>query len=264
LSNDLASAPFYVRGQTLNHLDEDRNHEFKAHRQLSDLDLSEAGTVYGRVAKDSVVGKVRIKRGSLSPYICGMLNTREKGRMFLGVTDDGRVGGLMMSSYQMDHFELALTDLLARYTPPVPADAVRIAFIPVKENASEKFRADPLGFRTRSNRRHVLRNSRYCWCDLNSLAAAEKGALHNFYVIELIFLPAPADAAATVVYDNEQGKAFMRGFGSNRKLRGREIARIKNGGGGGDGGTVAASKPDDSSDPEDLHFNEEDFFSLSE
>ena len=83
--------------------------------------------------------------------------------MFLGVTDQGYVSGFMLSSYQMDHFELALADLLARYTPPVPAEAVRIAFVPVKESAGDKHRVDPLGFRIKPNRRHVLRNSKYCW-----------------------------------------------------------------------------------------------------
>jgi len=266
VSNELASAPFYVRGQILNNLDEDRNHEFKAHRQLSDLDLSGADTVFGRFSKESVVSKMKIKRRSLSPYICGMLNTRERGRMFLGVTDQGYVSGFMLSSYQMDHFELALADLLARYTPPVPAEAVRIAFVPVKESAGDKHRVDPLGFRTKPNRRHVLRNSRYCWCDLNSLAALEKGGMYNFYVIEIIFMPAAATSPTTVVYDNEQGKAFMRGFGSNRKLRGSEIARIKNGvgGGGSIGDCQVLSRPVDSSDTEEPQFKDEDFFSLSE
>ena len=105
-------------------------------------------------------------------------------------------------------------------------------------------------------------------CDLNSLAALEKGGMHNFYVIEIIFMPDAATSPVTVVYDNEQGKAFMRGFGSNRKLRGSEIARIKNGlclGGGGDGDCQELSRPvDTESDTEEPHFNEEDFISLSE
>jgi len=241
-SPDLGSVPFYVRGQSLEHLEEDRNNEFKAHRQLSNLEMSEADMVFARYDQESRVKKMGIRRKSLSPYICGMLNTGEGGRMYLGVTDQGFVAGLMMSQYQKDHFELALADLLARYTPPVPSDAVRIVFVPVKESQDQKFRADPLGFRTKANRRHVLRNSKYCWCDLNSMAALEKGLMHNFYVIEIIVLARAAvnaalhtatgrPSAAAVVYDNEEGKAFMRGFGSTRKLRGREIIRMKNGGG---------------------------------
>ena len=35
VSNELASAPFYVRGQILNNLDEDRNHEFKVSKARS-------------------------------------------------------------------------------------------------------------------------------------------------------------------------------------------------------------------------------------
>lgn len=239
-SPNLGSVSFFIRGQSMKHLEEDRNNEFKAHRQLSDLEMSEADLAFGRFDKESMVKKVPIKRKSLSPYICGMLNTGEGGRMYLGVTDQGRVAGLMMSQYQKDHFELALADLLARYTPPVPSHAVRIAFVPVKESDEEQFKADPMGFRTKANRRHVLRNSKYCWCDLNSMAALEKGMMHNFYVIEIIVMPGgnavPAgtgcDTPANIVYDNEEGKAFMRGFGSTRKLRGREIMRMKNGGRG--------------------------------
>ena len=106
----------------------------------------------------------------------------------------------------------------------------------------------------------------YLRCDLNSLAALEKGGMYNFYVIEIIFMPAAASSPATVVYDNEQGKAFMRGFGSNRKLRGSEIARIKNGvgGGGSIGDCQVLSRPVDSSDTEEPQFKDEDFFSLSE
>ena len=38
VSNELASAPFYVRGQILNNLDEDRNHEFKVSKARSTKD----------------------------------------------------------------------------------------------------------------------------------------------------------------------------------------------------------------------------------
>jgi len=274
LSPELRSVDFYVRNQILA-LEEDIIHEFKAHRHLSDQDLSGKSTVFARDDDEDCPEKVKYLRRSLSPNICGFLNSGRGGRMYLGVTDAGEVLGFMMSQYQKDHFDIALADLLSRYTPPVPKDLVRIAFVPVKEADTDQFRKDPVGFRIRADKRHILRNSRYCWCDLNSMAGVEKGMMHNFYVIEIIFAAwgrhnhqqqrqQLTATNGTVVYDNEEGKAFMRGFASCRKLRGREIARLRN---GEDSDPIIKSKTtaDICHGLKNTHLDaEEEFFSLGE
>ena len=52
--------------------------------------------------------------------------------------DDGRVDGLMMSLYQMDHFRLSLQDLFQSYVPPVPSHMYSVKFVPVLE-ADERY-----------------------------------------------------------------------------------------------------------------------------
>ncbi len=42
------------------------------------------------------------------------------GTIHMGVTDDGRVHGLMMSADQMQHCLLSISNSLSQYFPPVP------------------------------------------------------------------------------------------------------------------------------------------------
>jgi len=226
-------------------VEEDLRNEFKAHRQLSDADMSDKATIMsrkwsaagGNKDDDSRVRKLPIRRKSLSPYICGMLNTGKGGRMYLGVTDEGKVAGLMMSAFQRDHFRLALADLMRRYTPSVPDHLVRAAFVPVKDKADDVIGKETLGFRTDSTRPHAVRNSKYCWCDFYSLGAMERGLLQPFYVVELIVSPwqIPGNNQSFVdcsagqinpIFSNEEGKAYMRGFGSTKQLTPADVVDI--------------------------------------
>ena len=209
----------YIRNQLLK-VDEDRHHEFKAHRQLSNLDLSQSSLLPDRNGSETV-RKLAGRRQSISQYICGMLNTGEGGCLYLGVTDSGRVAGLMMSPFQKDHFQLALMDLLSRYEPAVPAEMIRTTYVAIQEPDSLPA-PDKVGFRTLASKPHALRHSRYCWCDMHSLAALEYGLLHNFYVIEIHVLPWNSTEPRPI-FKTEEGKSYMRRYGTTRHLKPQDI-----------------------------------------
>ena len=42
------------------------------------------------------------------------------GTLYLGLLDDGKIEGFMMSADQMDHFRETVAVTLQSYTPPVP------------------------------------------------------------------------------------------------------------------------------------------------
>ena len=99
-------------------MEEDLTHEFKGHRDLSKLDLAENQS-YFRGANGVVFQKPKIMRkarATISKSICSMLNTGVISKIYLGVTDRGIVEGFMMSLYQRDHFQLALRDLMSKFT----------------------------------------------------------------------------------------------------------------------------------------------------
>ena len=155
---------FYLRHSVLP-VEEDMTHEFKAHRQLSKSDLSSLKYTHGH--NGTYTTKVRPARASLSKSICGMLNTGLGGTIYLGVTDAGRVAGLMCSLFQKDHFRLALSDLLERYRPKVDPEMVKVNFVPVLDCdcGDELNKADPIDLDMPRWLPHELRESRYCWCD---------------------------------------------------------------------------------------------------
>ena len=63
------------------------------------MDLSTLRKCPGR-QEGSQLEKTPLRRAPLSRYLCGMLNTGLGGTFYLGVTDSGRVEGLLMSQYQ--------------------------------------------------------------------------------------------------------------------------------------------------------------------
>ena len=62
-------------------VEEDLTHEFKAHRDLSDLDLSEKKYTWGT---DGYTPKCPRFRATISKSICAMLNTGLKSTLYLG------------------------------------------------------------------------------------------------------------------------------------------------------------------------------------
>ena len=63
-----------------------------------------------------------------------------------------------------------------------------IRFVPIVEYENEYFdhMEDILQRRSQSNDLvHVLRTTRFCWCDLDALASLNRGIMYPFYVIEV-------------------------------------------------------------------------------
>jgi len=89
---------FYRRGSILP-IEESHVFELKAHRQLSDTDLSKR--LFSPTLDGGWEPKLPKQRRSLSRTFCGMLNTGNGGIVFLGVTDSGRADGFLMSRSQI-------------------------------------------------------------------------------------------------------------------------------------------------------------------
>ena len=168
---------YYIRHSTTA-IEEDMTHEFKAHREMTKLDLSQVK--YWRNLAGEYEIKVSRRRRPLSKTLCGMLNTGLKSTIYFGITDEGRIGGLMMSLYQKDHFMLSLRDLLSRYDPPVPEHRVSVQFVPVLEEFEPKtITTEIISYETSRILEHDIRSVRYCWCDNYTMAASKHGIIHR-------------------------------------------------------------------------------------
>ena len=89
------------------------------------------------------------------------------------------------SSFQRDHFLLAIDDLFSRYSPKVPKHFYLVRFVPVLDDDEQIVLPDqPVDQKLRKVP-HELRSSRYCWCDSHCFASLEMGLMHRFYVIEV-------------------------------------------------------------------------------
>jgi hypothetical protein len=128
---DIVKESYYLRRSLLS-VEEDLTHEFKGHRCLSSMDLSDKTHTLDRNGNECVP-KVKYARRPLSAYLCGMLNTGKGGTFFLGVEDGGRVEGLMMTEFQMEHLLLSLRDLFNEFRPKVPDHFYHVKFIPVRD-----------------------------------------------------------------------------------------------------------------------------------
>ena len=63
-----------------------------------------------------------------------------------------------------------------------------VRFVPIIENDGESFNhmEDILSRRSQNQELvHVLRTTRFCWCDLDALASINRGIMYPFYVIEV-------------------------------------------------------------------------------
>ena len=65
-----------------------------------------------------------------------------------------------------------------------------IRFVPVIEKPGDEFNHNEGLLHQRHCRQkedlvHVLRTTRFCWCDLDALASMNRGILYPFYVIEI-------------------------------------------------------------------------------
>jgi hypothetical protein len=76
----------------------------------------------------------RPTRQPVSKYACGMINTRKGGVILLGVLDDGRIEGFMLTKFQQDHVRLSIQDTFERYNPQLPPHLYSVYFVPVVED----------------------------------------------------------------------------------------------------------------------------------
>ena len=175
----------------------------------------------------------RPSRQHISKYACGMLNTGRGGTIFMGILDDGRIDGFMMSKYQQDHVRLSIQDTFDRYAPPVPPHLYKITFKPVIDNDPQvELRAiyDYYAQEDGQNRElnHLIQASDHCWCDANSMAMFSRGCLNPFFVIELKLQAwNPDDPLNKGLFEEgvskpkfkaEDGIAYIRKFGSNHAM----------------------------------------------
>lgn len=181
---------FYVRGSKIPK-DEDQTTEFKGHRMVSLDEINPLNAI-------EIKGKLRRTRQYISKYICGMLNRGKGGSVFLGVLDNGNVQGFSMSVFQKDHFRLSLLSCLSNFKPPVAAHSVTVRFVPVIESFDkpqdilkkvEHFEQMSLKRTSIEREREHKFQVKYCWCDVDALAAFNMGSIHPFYVIELTIPP---------------------------------------------------------------------------
>lgn len=102
--------------------------------------------------------------------LCGFLNTGVGGIVYCGVTDDGTVEGLRLTEYQKDHVLVAVQDVFSRFHPPVSSDRFSIRIVPVvPDKESTTIIPHPVDAEQRKQP-HLLRTSRYCWCDNDAAA----------------------------------------------------------------------------------------------
>ena len=63
-----------------------------------------------------------------------------------------------------------------------------VRFVPIVEKENEVFDHNEEILERRSQNSelvHVLRTTRFCWCDLDALATLNRGIMYPFYVIEV-------------------------------------------------------------------------------
>lgn len=92
----------------------------------------------------------------------------------MGVDDHGEIAGMPLTTYQKDHVLLSVQDTLSRFHPPVDDTMYEVRTVPVL-NEGESFNpeyscTDDL---VRRKTPHLLRTSRYCWCDKDAKAKFE-------------------------------------------------------------------------------------------
>jgi len=223
---------YYVRHSLLDGIEEDLKTEFKAHRDLSNVDLSDCK--YVPASNGGFTNKLPRRRKAISDSICGMLNTGLKSTLYLGITDEGQVEGFAMTLYQREHFLLSLQDLLERYSP-CPSKRVETRFIPVIDEDEEKqggVLPELVHLPDTSSRwlGHCVRDSRYCWCDTDSLAICANGSIPRFFVIEITLAAwDPIQDTIRPIFKNEYNKIYVRRNGYVQQIEDKaEIEALKN------------------------------------
>ena len=77
---------------------------------------------------------------------------------------------------------------------------------------------------------HCVRDSRYCWCDTDSLAICANGSLPRFFVIEITLAAwDPIQDTTRPIFRNEYNKIYVRRNGYVQQIEDKaEIEALKN------------------------------------
>jgi len=206
--------------------DEGPHSEFKGHRMFH----------VDEINPKCKLDDGKVTRKSVSSSFCGMLNRGSGGTLYLGLLDDGKIEGFMMSADQMDHFRETVAVTLQSYTPPVPRHLFDVDFVPVIESFDQDVRVPTNG--DDIDLPHRLLDRRFCWCDLAAQAQFERGIVQPFYVIEIAV--APWDAADSrnasllkahcgrqPIFSSEDGRTYMRMTASTFVMKEDEIAELR-------------------------------------
>ncbi|XP_046648558.1 uncharacterized protein LOC124338516 isoform X1 [Daphnia pulicaria] len=211
----------YVKEERLT-VEEDMLHEFKGHRNFSKDDIPQA----------AIINKTQ---RPISRNLCGFLNTGAGGVVYCGVTDNGEVQGIHLTNYQKDHVLLSVQDLFSRFEPPVDSSMYTVHFVPVVTENDHvpdipSFPVDP----EQRNTPHILRTSKYCWCDKDASAQHDFGMISQLYVIEIEVFPwnpkSPLSVTSVTpihpLFCNEEGLHFVRRLGGLHRPTLAEVIQL--------------------------------------
>eukprot|EP00088_Acartia_fossae_P068582 TRINITY_DN8733_c0_g1_i6.p1 TRINITY_DN8733_c0_g1~~TRINITY_DN8733_c0_g1_i6.p1 ORF type:complete len:207 (+),score=16.54 TRINITY_DN8733_c0_g1_i6:38-658(+) len=193
--------PEYRLNQRLENIMESRDVEFKNHRVFT--------REYMKPEQEGLLKPI-------SQSIISFLNT-EGGILLLGVNDSGMVKGMHLTSNQKLHVQMAIFDMINRFSPPVPKDLYDVNFVPVLYEDDTKVPCTDTKLPTREElaRPHKLRTCEPCWCEEEAKAAIEFCRIPPLYVIE-IRIKASGDHRPKA--RTEHGDIYYRGQASNTNM----------------------------------------------
>lgn len=167
----------YYRNSKIN-LEENETCEFKGHISFSYKEI-----FYKEGEKTS--------RKHISRVVCGMLNSRKGGVIYIGVLDNGLISGIMMNPLQQIHFISKVYNTFENFYPKVPDFLYEIKFIPIIEQNEKCYKAPSHNLLNcvskYSHLNHNFENK--CFCDLFTVACFAQGYIFPFWIIEIHISP---------------------------------------------------------------------------
>ncbi|KAK2144735.1 hypothetical protein LSH36_735g01054 [Paralvinella palmiformis] len=227
--------PRYYRYKSSIPFEEDTTHEFKCHTNLSKDELPP----WTQIPESD-----KRTRNRVSKSLNAFLNSERAATVYLGISDDGRVIGLQLTIFKMDHIRFNLDDLFSRYNPTVERHRYSIEFIPVVEDdATDDEILKAVNFNpcngvidTQRARKHLLHTYKRCWCMADMVARSNNGILPPTYVVEIhIAAWDPSDTCnvnsvghmnAPSYHEDECGKVYIRQQSASHQLSQRELYGI--------------------------------------
>jgi len=225
-SNANTDRSFYIK-DTIVSFEEDETHEFKGHRNISVEEIPP----WCRIA-----GSNRRSRKAVSRNINAFLNSARGGTVYLGIVDEGIVKGLQLTEHQKHHVIIAMTDLAARYKPPIQSDMYSIKFCPVLRREQLTVQTFEHVFDEAKQTPHVIRTSDYCWCDREAEFRCRRNISIQEYVIEITVFPFRDELTRDKsghyklklhpIYEDELGRCYFRRTASIVRCSRNEIVEF--------------------------------------